>query len=305
MTATAVVEPLVITEPGLYEAIPAEDYHRDPVPGGSLSSTGARALLPPGCPAKFAYEREHGGPEKPEFDFGHAAHREVLGDGEVIVIIEADSFRTKKAQEQRDAAYAAGKTPLLRHKYDDIVVPMAKAIREHPVAGKLLAPGVGLIEASLFWVDGVGQDAVMCRARPDLLRPEATVTGGLRRALGVDYKTCTAGSIEDLVKANGRHRLFQQAQWYLTGITSVLRPILPPAFVFVFQEKTPPYVVTVCQLDQETAKRGEARNRRALEVYRRCRTSGRWPGYSDKVVELGLPGWLINQLDEEEYSDER
>lgn len=38
-----------ITEPGVYD-LPAEVYHADPVEGGSLSSTGARKLLPPSCP---------------------------------------------------------------------------------------------------------------------------------------------------------------------------------------------------------------------------------------------------------------
>ncbi len=300
MTAAAAVEPIVITEPGLYEGLPAEDYHRDPVPGGSLSSTGARRLLPPSSPAKFAWEREHGRPEKRAFDLGHAAHREVLGDGEVIVAVEHDSYRTNAAKAARDEAYATGRTPILRHEYDQVVVPMAAALREHPIAGKLLAPGTGPVEASLFWRDGGGADAVMCRARPDLLRLEA----GDRRALGVDYKTCASAAPMDLPGVNGRLGYYQQAQWYLTGITTVLDTKVPPAFVFVFQEKDPPYVVTVCQLSVEAAQRGEARNRRALDLYRRCRAEGRWPGYSDKVVELGLPGWVINQLDEEEYSDD-
>jgi hypothetical protein len=300
MTAAAAVEPLVITEPGIYD-IAAEDYHRDPVPGGSLSSTGARRLLPPSSPAKFAYERAHGSPEKRVWDLGHAAHREVLGDGEVIVIVEHDNYRTNAAKAARDAAYATGRTPLLRHEYDQVVVPMAAAIREHPIAGRLFTPGAGRVEASLFWCDGSGEDAVMCRARPDWLRLEAEG----RRALAVDYKTCASASPMDLPGVNGRLGYYQQADWYLTGITTVLDTKVPPAFVFVFQEKDPPYVVTVGQLSVEAAQRGASRNRRALDVYRRCRAEGRWPGYSDKVVELGLPGWVINQLDEEEYSDEQ
>lgn len=297
MTADAAAEPLVITEPGIYD-IPAVDYHADPVPGGSLSSTGARLLLPPGSPAKFAYAREHGGPEKPEFDLGHAAHREVLGDGEVIVIVEHDSYRTNAAKAAKAAAYAAGKTPILRLVYDEVVVPMAAKLREHPIAGKLFAPGNGRVEPSLFWFDGVGEDAVMCRARPDWLRPEAPG----RRILAADYKTCASGCPTDLPGVVGRLGYYQQAQWYLAGVEALLKPKLPPAFVFVFQEKDPPYDVTVGQLSRETAQRGATRNRRALDLYRRCRAEGRWPGYSDRVVELDLPGWLANQLDEEEYS---
>jgi hypothetical protein len=50
--------PALITEPGVYD-IAEDHYHADPVPGGSLSNSGAKKLLPPSCPAKFAYEREH------------------------------------------------------------------------------------------------------------------------------------------------------------------------------------------------------------------------------------------------------
>ena len=64
-------EPLTITAPGVYD-IPAEDYHRDPVPGGSLSSTGARKLLPPSCPAKFRYEQDNPPTPTAALDFGQA-----------------------------------------------------------------------------------------------------------------------------------------------------------------------------------------------------------------------------------------
>ena len=37
----------------------------------------------------------------------------VLGDGVDTVEIDADSYRTKAAREQRDAAHAAGKIPVL------------------------------------------------------------------------------------------------------------------------------------------------------------------------------------------------
>jgi len=47
MTATTpeqAEERTVIRRPGLYD-LPEHIYHADPVPGGSLSSTGARRLL--------------------------------------------------------------------------------------------------------------------------------------------------------------------------------------------------------------------------------------------------------------------
>ncbi len=300
MTAAVAAEPVVITEPGIY-TISSEDYHRDPVPGGSLSSSGARALLPPaGCPAKYRYELEHGGPEKDEFDFGHAAHREVLGDGETIVVVEHDSWRTNDAKAQKAAAYAAGKTPILRHKYDETVLPMAEQLRRHPIAGKLFAPGAGVAEQSLFWWHGAGEQRIMRRARLDWL---PRVRKG-RRLVVPDYKTCASAAVEDLVKANGRLGYYMQADWYLAGLEALLDLDQPPAFVFVFQEKTPPYLVTVAQPRYDTQLLARARNERAINLWRRCRATGTWPGYAEGVVELGIPAWLDIQLSMEDDDDD-
>ncbi|MGW9447058.1 hypothetical protein, partial [Bacillus mobilis] len=59
MTATDERTLSAITRPGVYDGIPEAVYHRDPVPGGSLSSSGARKLLAPSCPALFKYDQEH------------------------------------------------------------------------------------------------------------------------------------------------------------------------------------------------------------------------------------------------------
>jgi hypothetical protein len=95
----------VTWEPGVYEDISDTDYHGDK---DSLSSSGAKALLPPSCPAIFKQWRDHGRPPKKEYDFGHAAHRYVLGKGSEIVLVDADSWRTNKAKDAKDAAYAEG-----------------------------------------------------------------------------------------------------------------------------------------------------------------------------------------------------
>ena len=66
--------------------VPESQYHADP----ALSYSGMKTLLD--CPARFAWEREHGRPERAAYDFGHAAHQLVLGVGDPIAIIDADDF---------------------------------------------------------------------------------------------------------------------------------------------------------------------------------------------------------------------
>jgi hypothetical protein len=140
-----------ITESGVYN-MPADVYHSDPVPGGSLSSGGARKLLPPSCPALFRHWATNGQPPKAAFDFGHAAHLLVLGAGPPLAVVDADDWRTKNARAERDAAYRDGAVPILRADHD-IVQAIATAIRAHPIARALFTPGAGEPEQSLFWVD--------------------------------------------------------------------------------------------------------------------------------------------------------
>lgn len=282
-----------ITEPGVYD-MPNAVYHADPVPGGSLSSTGARRLIEPSCPAKFAWIREHGEEPKAHYDLGHAAHRAVLTEGEVIEVVDAEDWRTKAAREARDAARVAGKIPLLA-KDASVVEAMAAQIREHPIAGRLFAPGSGLAEQSLFWRDK--DSGIWRRARLDWL-PHVTAR---RRMVVPDYKSTTAADPESLRASVARWGYHQQAAWYLDGVEALgLSPGHKPALVFVFQEKDPPYVVTVVELDMKAHAIGRLRNRRAIDTYVQCTETGRWPGYSDEVVLVDLPHWVTNEYTDQE-----
>ncbi|GAA3032733.1 hypothetical protein GCM10020000_07200 [Streptomyces olivoverticillatus] len=149
MTAPPEAPPEVV--PGVYD-IPADLYHEDPVPGGSLSSTGARKLLPPSCPALFHFELGQPSVPKPHFEVGTAAHQLVLGDGPELVLVDYPDWRTNAAKEEAAAARAIGAIPLKRPDFEKVHA-MADALREHPEAADLLAPGSGAAEQSLFWQD--------------------------------------------------------------------------------------------------------------------------------------------------------
>lgn len=280
-----------ITEPGVYD-LSEEDYHGDPVPGGSLSASGSKKLLPPSCPAKFRYWADHGQPTKPAFELGHAAHALVLGVGAPIVEIEADNWRTKKAQEAADAARAEGATPLLTADVERVHA-MAAKLREHPTAAALFDPDRGgAPEQSLFARDR--DTGVMRRGRLDWL--PATQPG--RRLIIPDYKTTISAEPSAIAKTLENFGYKISAAWYLDLVVDVgLAPELPPAFVLVFQEKDPPYVVTVAEPDAEALAWGRAAARRALDLFHRCTETGNWPGYSDEVVTVGLPTWAVRQLE--------
>ncbi len=269
-----------ITVPGVYD-IPADEYHRQP----ALSSSGARRLLPPGCPALFRYEQDNPPESTSDFDFGHAAHRLVLGAGADFVSVDAPDWRTKAAKEQRDLARETGAVALLAHEYERVMA-MADALTAHPLAILLLAPGSGQPEQSLFWTDR--PTGVQRRARLDWL-PEQT-SG---RMLVPDYKTSVTVDEEELARAIYRYGYHQQAAWYLDAVTALgLTPVA--RFLFIFQLKTPPYLVRVVEPTELALTIGRDLNRQAIDLFAECTRTGVWPGYDD-VSLIGLPGWVENK----------
>lgn len=281
--------PVEITEPGVYD-LPARVYHADPVPGGSLSCSGAKKLLPPSCPALFRHWADHGQAPKDEFDFGHAAHAEVLGVGAPIAVVDADDWRSSKAKEAKKAAHAAGETPLLRRDYDTVQA-MARALRDHPVASALFQPGTGQPERSLFWFDD--EFGTWRRAMLDWL--PGTTDG---RLIIPDLKTCSSAEPGSLARVFFQYGYHQQCPWYIDAAEALgLAGGFEPAFVFVFIEKTPPHLVTVAQPSPEAIQWGRVLNRKAIDVYRHCKQTGRWPGYADDVISLSLPAYAERQLE--------
>lgn len=280
-----------ITEPGVYD-LPSDVYHADPVPGGSLSSTEARLLLPPSCPARYRYTKDNGEEPKREYDFGSVAHKLVLGAGGEVVVVDADNWRTKAAKAERDDAYAAGHVPLLAHEYEQ-AVEMSTVLAKHPIAAALFRPGTGQPERSLFWRDD--PTGVWRRALLDWL-PDP-VPG--RRLIIPDYKTCNSAEPDAVARAVADHRYQVQAAWYLAGAHALGLAGDDAAFVFVFQEKTPPYLVEVAELDMTALRIGDAMARRAIDTYCACVAAGRWPGYHDDVAVVSLPPYAENRLFEE------
>ncbi|GGW41090.1 PD-(D/E)XK nuclease-like domain-containing protein [Streptomyces xantholiticus] len=277
-----------ITEPGIYQ-MTNEEYHSHRY---ALSSSGARKLLPPSCPALFRWEQENQPAPKKTFDLGNAAHRLVLGEGADLVRIDADKWTTNAVKAEVAAVRAEGGIPLKPDEYQQ-VHDMADALRRHPVASLLFDPASGRPEQSLFWRDE--QTGIMRRARLDWLPDPRS-----GRLIIPDYKTCRSAEPAALARSVDEHGYHQQDDWYRAGAKALGLADDTAAFVFVCQEKTAPYLVTVVEMDATARRIGAARNRRAIETYARCLESGHWPGYSEEIEYLSLPPWAEIR-DTEEY----
>lgn len=274
-------ESAAITEPGIY-SMPPNIYHAQTK---SLSHSGAKLLLPPSCPAKFKHWLNAGSEHKPEYDFGHAYHTRVLGIGERVEIIEEKDWAKKVAQDARKAAYAAGRAPILR-KDAETIDAMAKELYEHPHASELLN-AVGQAEQAIFWTDGA--TGIERRAMLDFLHDDG--------AQAVDIKTCVSAEPSAISRAMWSNGYYMQGPWYQDAVASCERWSYLPEFTFIFQEKTPPYLITVVSPNEEMLTVGRARNRAAIELYHQCVTFDHWPGYADGPVAVGLPRYALREIE--------
>lgn len=271
---------------GVYDDIPEDVYHSDPVPGGSLSSTGARLLLQPGGPAKYRWQQDHPAPAKRVFEIGSAAHQVVLGAGPELVRIDADEWRSKDIKAQVADVRARGAIPLKPAEYQ-MVHDMADAIRRHPLTKTLFDPTNGVPERTIIWQDD--QTGVWRRARLDWL---PNPSGG--RLVIADYKTAADASPAGVRKAIAARGYHLQDPWYRDAVVAADLAD-DPLFVFVFQEKTPPYLVNVVALEPDDVQAGREKNRQALELYATCAATGVWPGYCEHEINpIRLPGWAAD-----------
>ena len=289
----------IITEPGIYPDLASEVYHAQ---HDWLSWSRMKHLIPPSTPAHFKASLAAGEERKRHFDLGKVVHKLTLGEGDDFEVVQAlnrskepydaTSYDRVSSQVHRDAIYADGKIPILRHELAQAEA-MAVEVRKHPIAAALLSNGAP--EVSLFWVDP--ETGVKCRARLDWL-PEP-VKG--RRLIVPDLKSTgvTAGaSPVEFSKAGGRFGYYGQQEHYRDGLIALgVDP--DPAFLFIVVETADPHLVSVGQYDdKDDIRLARATVSHCRRLYRDCVAANNWPGYPADVHSLRLPTWLRYELED-------
>ncbi|MDX3230551.1 PD-(D/E)XK nuclease-like domain-containing protein [Streptomyces sp. ME19-01-6] len=274
---------------GLHTDLSNGAYHADKT---SLSSSGARKLLPPSTPAAFRYEQDHPQPASKTFDYGNAAHKLVLGNGPDLEVVPGARWDTGKAKAHVAEIRERGGIPLKEHEMQ-MVKDMAAAIRRHPLAATLLDPAYGAPEQSGFWIDG--PTGIRRRVRFDWLPSIRS-----DRLIISDYKTAVDASNHAMEKEIDKRGYNCQAAWYEEAAQALDLGGLDTELLFIVQEKKPPYLVNVIGIDFMSREIGRGKNRAAIETFADCMTTDNWPGYGDEPNYLSLPGWAENR-DKEIY----
>lgn len=267
---------------------PAE-YHRDEffdVPTLSASTATTIVTRSP-LHAYLRHPRLGNAPREttPAQERGTLVHSMVLGVGPRVAVIEANDYRTKAAQEARDAAREAGDIPMLSREWDDVQA-MVSAIQANIQALGFTLDGES--EAVALWEEQSQAGPVKVRGMMDHLF--------LEQGIVLDLKTCRNAHPSEIAKHMIRYGY--DVQW--AAYTSALRHLRPDLagreqMLFLFVESEAPYCVTPCKPDGSMRELGEARWARAVETWSRCLESGRWPAYSDVVMDIAAPAWALQQ----------
>lgn len=273
----------MIESPGIY-SIPAAEYHADPCPAPSLSASVAKLLVSKSPRhAWTAHPRLNPAYEPTEdtkFDLGSAAHAHLLEGVNRMVVIDADSYRTNAAKEARDEARAAGKHPVLKADYANVLLMRnvaLKAIADCPdLSGITLADGKA--EQSVIWKEG----AVYCRARIDWLADDYSLI--------LDLKTTAASANPDAwVRTMSGMDGEVQGAFNIRGVKAVTGK--EPKFVFLVQEVDPPFACSFVGLPPAFLALGASKCAVAVEAWRQCLASNEWPAYTNRICWVDPPAY--------------
>jgi hypothetical protein len=179
---------------------------------------------------------------------------------------------------------------------DDLhaVRAMVKAARAHPITKIIMDQLEGLAEASVFWVDA--ETGAPCRVRPDYAVPPCTM---FPNGLIVDGKSNDDSGPEGFARNCWNSQMYYQAAFYSDGMQRLWKTKEPPAFMWLSQERDPPYATAYYAASADLVAYGRKKYRRLLRVFADCLSTGKWPGYPTTVQSLELPTWAAKIVQDE------
>jgi len=221
--------------------------------------------------------------------FGRAYHTMIgqpeLFDGEFAIAPKCDR-RTKQGKADYESfLLEAGNKTILSEKDFDKLCKMKEAFYQHPIAPKLIDGGI--FETSIFW-DNKDLD-IRCKCRPDCINNDYII----------DFKTTESSNPDEFMKSAYKYRYYAQSDWYQEGYKAAYGK-RPKGFIFIAQEKTAPFAVTVFEADWYFTKLGEIENLEDARKFSNCVHSNKFYGYgynenSDEyeIQKLNLPIYAL------------
>ena len=287
-----------INKSGIYRGVDSADYFADPCPVPSLSQSLAKILINQSPRHAFiAHPRlnpDFEVNEATKFDLGNVAHKISLGRGKEFEIVPFDDWRKKDAQAAREAAAAVGKIAVLQRQHDQ-AVEMAEELQAQLIGHEDAdAFTSGDAEVMICWEE----DGIWFRSLIDWLHYDQRTVDDLKTS-GMSMAPHLLGY---RAEAAGWHI---QAAFIERGLD-----VLDPEgagrrkFRFIGQETAKPYAISVAHLDEYWLTMGRKQVATAINIWRGCIESGKWPAYMPRAIVPVFPGYKEKQWLDREMSGE-
>jgi hypothetical protein len=272
-----------VTAPGFYDGIKHSNYLAD-ADGPRLSASLAHLMLSKSPRHAWAAHPLLGNlrvdDRTEERDRGTLLHSLLLGSGPQIEVVEADSWRTNAAKEQRAAAEEAGSVAVLEATYEAAMETSAainEGLRDVGINGGFRT------ERTAIWE----QDGVQCRARLDM--HSINFPGQL-----FDLKILRSANPAIFGRTMLAYGYDVQHAAYVSAVEHLIPELAGRVRMeFLLCEPFPPYAVCRVRPAGSMRSLGSSKWARAVKLWGECLSSGKWPGYG--VAEVEAPAWANSE----------
>lgn len=260
-------------KPGIYDDLPADQYHADPAYSFSAIKQAMRS------PAHLKAWLTAPPEQTPAMRIGTLTHLAVLQPdlfGSTTAVAPIVDRRTKEGKSiwEQFQAQNTGKEIITNDEREQLTA-MRDSVRIHPAASALL--GEGTAEVSVF--NQCVETGLPLKARMDWVRENAIV----------DLKTTEDASPAGFAKSVSNYRYDLQAAHYRRMLKLQGRGELP--YILIAVEKEAPFAVAVYRLDEGDLTLADMQMQQQLRAIASCCEFNSWPAYSREVETLTLPKW--------------
>lgn len=267
---------------GVYENVPFSEY----VKWDALSHSELKEFMK--APAKYKALKMQ--PKEPTKDM-------ILGSAVHTLLLERERFgleyavapsvdRRTKAGKLEWAEFTANNSSktVLKKEEKHIAEMIRIGIEKHPAAAAIIDSSTNK-ELSIIWRHPTG---VLCKSRLDLYNEKLKSI--------FDIKTTVDASPYPFERSLYNYNYYTAAYFYLQAAKAAGLEV--DTFGFIAVEKEFPYLCAVYELDASVIEAGQEDVEKAILNFNACKTTDRWPGYSNDVQKLCLPGWALQRIGE-------
>lgn len=247
-------------------------------------------------PEKFKWFKDHPPAPTDSLVFGQYVHALLLEPDKVdsmFYVLPKLNLRTKADKERLEEIRiecADNGLTMIDADSAETARQMVEKCRSDPDVIELLN---GAHEQEFFWTDEMTGEA--CKCRVDCLTEidgEVTI---------VDYKSTANASTYKFVRDMYSYGYHFQTGMYGAGVQTCLGLNKLPRFVFIAQEKKPPYSINRIEATEDVIQLGYDKFREFIGLYHECKETDVWPGYcgiTGLANEAYLLEWVRDGEDE-------